>query len=132
MIQSVDSEKSAYMIDKECKKRDKVMPVLIEVNIGKEPNKDGALPEQIEELAEIISKLKNVKLKGLMAMAPYSTDPEKYRPYFREMKKIYDKLKKEHQDIDTLSMGMSESYKIAVEEGANMIRLGTAIFGKRD
>jgi hypothetical protein len=129
MIQTVDSKKIAKEINKRTKK---LMPILIEVNIGEEPNKDGCMPKDVKVLVEMISKLKNLKLKGLMTMAPYFRDPEKSRKYFKKTKKLFDELKKSYKDIDTLSMGMSDSYKVAIEEGATMIRLGTVIFGKRN
>ncbi|MBD3163928.1 YggS family pyridoxal phosphate-dependent enzyme [Candidatus Woesearchaeota archaeon] len=130
MIQTVDSEKLAMEIDKQCSKIKKLMPVLIEVNIGKEKNKSGCLPEDVERIAHKISTLKNLRLRGIMAMAPYFRSPEKARPYFRKARQLFDRLKSAYH-LDILSMGMSGSYKIAVEEGATMVRIGTAIFGNR-
>lgn len=129
VIETVDSLETAKEIEKKAKKP---FPVYIEINIGKEQNKTGVMPEKAEALIEDISKSKNIKIVGLMAMAPYFDNPEKTRPYFKEMKRLFDKLKKHYPDIKTLSMGMSGSYKVAVEEGANLIRLGTAIFGERN
>ena len=131
MIQTIDSEKIAKEVNNRCKNINKIMPVLIEVNIGKESNKSGCMPKDVSKLAESISKLNNIKLKGLMTMAPYFKDPEKSRPYFKKTKQLFDKMKKKFPKIDTLSMGMSDSYKIAIEEGATMVRLGTIIFGER-
>ena len=130
MIETVDSAKIAEEIDKRCKNIGKIMPLLIEINIGKEKNKSGCMPEDAKALIKEISALKNIGIKGLMAMAPFFDDPEKDRPYFREMKKIFDNLK-EGYDLTILSMGMSDSYKIAVEEGATLVRIGTGIFGPR-
>jgi len=128
MIETVDSLKIAKEIDK---KTSKVMPILIEVNSGKEKSKNGCMPEDVEKLVEECSKLKNIKVKGLMTMAPYFEDPEKDRPYFKETKKLFDNLKEKY-DLSILSMGMSHSYKVAIEEGATMVRLGTIIFGSRE
>ncbi len=128
VIETVDSLDIAKEIDKRTKKQ---IPTYIEVNIGKETKKTGVLPENLEILIEEISKLKNVKITGLMTMAPFFEDIEKIRPYFKEMKRLFDKIHKKYPSIAILSMGMSDSYKIAIEEGANLIRLGTAIFGRR-
>jgi len=134
MIQTVDSLKIAKEIDKRCRAINKIMPILIEVNIGKEENKSGCMPEDVEKIAIEISNLKNIKIKGLMTMGPVFDNPEKYRPYFKEMKKIFDKIKEKRipdTDMELLSMGMSDSYKIAAEEGANMVRIGAGIFRGR-
>jgi pyridoxal phosphate enzyme (YggS family) len=132
MIQTIDSKKIADDINKECKKENKIMSVLIEVNIAKEKTKKGCLPDKVIDLADYILKLPSLELKGLMTMAPYFSNPEKSRPYFKKARKIFDKLRLKNPSIDTLSMGMSDSYKVAIEEGATMIRLGTAIFGSRN
>ena len=134
MIQTVDSLNVAKEIDKRCKDISKIMPILIEVNSGKEENKDGCMPENVESLIKEISKLKNLKVKGLMTMAPFFDDPEKDRPFFRLTKRLFDKIKglnMPNVDMETLSMGMTDTYKIAIEEGSNMIRIGTKIFGPR-
>jgi len=129
MIETVDSVEIAVAIDKACAEIEKVMPVLIEVNSGKEENKSGILPQNLEFLIKDIVGFKNIKLSGLMTMGPMLKNPEDYRPYFRETKKLFDKIKPT-LDIKYLSMGMSDSYRIAIQEGANLIRIGTAIFGK--
>ena len=134
MIQTVDSLNVAKEIDKRCKNISKIMPILVEVNSGKEENKDGCMPENVEPLIKEISKLKNLKVKGLMTMAPFFDDPEKDRPFFRLTKRLFDKIKglnMPNVDMETLSMGMTDTYKIAIEEGSNMIRIGTKIFGPR-
>ncbi|MBW2975662.1 YggS family pyridoxal phosphate-dependent enzyme [Candidatus Woesearchaeota archaeon] len=134
MIQTVDSLDIAKEINKRCQDIKKIMPVLIEVNSGKEPNKNGVMPEHAENLIREISSLKNINVKGLMTMAPYFDDPEKDRPYFRLTKTLFEKIKAlniPNTDIKILSMGMSHSYKTAIEEGANMVRIGTRIFGSR-
>jgi len=132
MIQTVDSVKIAKEIDKRCGDIGKVMPVLIEVNSGKEENKSGCMPEDVIDLIKEISSLENIKVKGLMTMAPYFEDAEKDRSYFKETKKIFDEIKKlniPNVKMEILSMGMTHSYKIAIEEGANMVRVGTKLFG---
>jgi uncharacterized pyridoxal phosphate-containing UPF0001 family protein len=106
------------------------------VNIGSETTKAGVPPEyaQIEHLVREMSVLEHLRVEGLMTMGPFSGDPENSRPYFRETKKIFDaiaSLSIPNVTMGTLSMGMSNSYKVAIEEGANMIRLGTIIFGER-
>ena len=134
MIETVDSLKLAKEIDKRCKDITKVIDVLIEVNIGKEENKSGCMPEEISGLIKEISTLPNIKVKGLMTMAPYCDNPEKDRPYFKKTKELFDKISSSNipnTDMEILSMGMSDSYKIAIEEGATMVRIGTKLFGSR-
>ncbi|MDP7323576.1 MAG: YggS family pyridoxal phosphate-dependent enzyme [Candidatus Woesearchaeota archaeon] len=134
MIQTVDSLKIAKEINNKCRGLEKVMPVLVEVNSGEEGNKAGCMPDKVEELVRGVARLNNVKVKGLMTMAPYFDDAEKDRPYFKKTKELFDKLKElkvENISMDILSMGMSGSYKVAIEEGATMVRLGSGIFGER-
>jgi pyridoxal phosphate enzyme (YggS family) len=135
MIESVDSLEIASEIDRKSAQIGKTMPVLIEVNSGREPQKPGVLPEDVERLAREISRLGNIEVMGLMTMGPRSGNPEDYRPYFAETKKIFEGikgLKLPNVDMRYLSMGMTNSYLVAVEEGANIIRIGTRIFGERD
>jgi pyridoxal phosphate enzyme (YggS family) len=134
MIETVDSLEIAKEIDRKCAQIDKIMPILIEVNSGKEPQKSGVLPEDVEQLVREISGFKNVKVMGLMTMGPRFGNPENSRPYFVETRRIFDKIKgmKLHNvELRYLSMGMTNSYKVALEEGANIIRIGTKIFGER-
>lgn len=135
MIETVDSIELAEEIDKRCAQIDKVMPVLIEINSGREKQKTGVLPEKAAQLIREVSSLPNLRITGLMTMGPRSGDPEDSRPYFRETKKVFEKIKKlnlPHVEMRYLSMGMTNSYKIAIEEGANMVRIGSKIFGERD
>ena len=135
MVETVDSVEMAKEIDKRCGQIGKVMPVLIEVNSGREEQKSGVLPEDTEKLIRDISGLQNIKVMGLMTMGPFSGNPEDARPYFVETKKIFDKIRElglSNVEMKYLSMGMTNSYKVALEEGANMIRIGTKIFGERD
>jgi len=135
MIESVDSLEIAGEIDKKCAQIGKIMPVLLEVNSGREPQKSGVLPEDAEQLVRRISVLENVKVMGLMTMGPRLGNPEDFRPYFAETRRIFERikaLKLPNVEMTYLSMGMTNSYKVAIEEGANIIRIGTRIFGERD
>ncbi|MCP4652982.1 MAG: YggS family pyridoxal phosphate-dependent enzyme [Candidatus Omnitrophica bacterium] len=135
VIQTLDSFKLARLINAESHKIGKVMPVLVEVNVAREPQKGGIFPDQVEEFIQQVLNLKNIKLIGLMMMGEWSQNSKDLRPQFKEAKNLFDKIGQLHKDkLDWkyLSMGMSESYKVAIEEGANMVRLGTAIFGQRN
>lgn len=123
-IQSVDSLRLAQEIDKEAKKINKVQKILVQINIGREPQKTGILPEETENLIKEVTGLTNLQICGLMAIAPYFDNSEKARPYFKEMKKIFDTF----PGLTYLSMGMSQDYQIALTEGSNMVRIGSALF----
>ncbi|MGD1118666.1 MAG: YggS family pyridoxal phosphate-dependent enzyme [Dehalococcoidales bacterium] len=134
MIETVDSLELAAEIDKRCAQINKTLPILIEVNSGRETQKSGVLPEDAEKLLREISGLKNVRVAGLMTMGALTDRAEDSRPFFQETKKLFDRLKKMDipgTEMRYLSMGMSGSYRIAIEEGANMVRIGTRIFGER-
>jgi pyridoxal phosphate enzyme (YggS family) len=138
VIQTVDSLRKANEINKRVEAAGKTqIPVLIEINIGSEITKAGLPPdyEIIESLIDEISNLKHIKVEGLMTMGPTTGNPEDIRPYFKKTKEIFDKIKAlniANIDMKTLSMGMSNSYKVAIEEGSNMVRLGTILFGPRE
>jgi len=135
MIETVDSMKLAKEIDKSCQKIGKVMSILIEINSGEESQKAGVMPEDAVPLIEEMSTLKNIKIMGLMTMGPFTGDPEDARPFFIKTREIFKKLKDmnlPNVEMTCLSMGMSNSYTVALEEGANMVRIGTKIFGERD
>lgn len=135
MIETVDSVEIAGEIDKRCAQIGKVMPVLIEINSGREEQKSGVFPEKAEQLVREISSLQNIRVKGLMTMGPRFGNPEDSRPCFVETKKIFEKLKNlnlPNVEMRYLSMGMTNSYKIAIDEGANIVRIGSKIFGERD
>ena len=135
MIETVDTFEIASEIDKKCKSMDKTMRILVEINSGREPQKSGVLPENAEKLIREISKLNNIKIEGLMTMGPRFGNPEDSRHYFKETKVLFDQIKNlnlPNMEMKYLSMGMSNSYKIAVEEGANIVRIGSAIFGARE
>ena len=142
LIQTVDSLKLAQEIDKRVRKSGKeFISVLLEINIGSEFSKYGIRPAEhqdfetyMEELAMEVSLLPHIRLEGLMTMGPLTGDPENVRPYFKNVKKIFDNLTRldlNRVNMKYLSMGMTNSYKVAIEEGANVVRIGTAIFGPR-
>ena len=135
MIETVDSVQIAKEIDKRCAQIGKAMPVLIEINSGREKQKAGVFPEEAEQLIREISAYPNIRVMGLMTMGPRFGNPEDSRPYFVETKRIFDKVKKiilHNVEMKYLSMGMTNSYQIALEEGANVVRIGSKIFGERD
>ena len=134
MIETVDSMKLAREIDKCSQKIGKIMPILIEVNSGEESQKAGVLPEDVQPLIDEMRALKNIKIKGLMTMGPFTGDPEDSRPNFQRTREIFERLKEMELpgvEMDVLSMGMSNSYRVALEEGANLVRIGTKLFGER-
>jgi pyridoxal phosphate enzyme (YggS family) len=135
MIETVDSTEIAAEIDKRCAQIGKVLPVLIEINIGREPQKSGVYPENAATLIATMSKFQNIRVMGLMTMGPPVVRPEESRRYFREMKELFERIKRmalPDVEMKYLSMGMTDSYFIALEEGANIIRLGNKIFGERE
>ncbi|QEE15790.1 YggS family pyridoxal phosphate-dependent enzyme [Promethearchaeum syntrophicum] len=127
MIQSIDSIKLAQKLNNACAELKKIMPILIEINIGAEISKGGINQENLFDLVEHIKSLKNLKLRGLMCIPPFN---ENSKNFFKKMKTLFDKYKKDY-NLDILSMGMSGDYRVAIAEGGNMVRIGTAIFGKR-
>jgi pyridoxal phosphate enzyme (YggS family) len=134
MIETVDSIRIAEEIDKRSAQIAKIMPVLLEINSGREPQKFGVLPENLESLIRDLSALKHIEVHGLMTMGPLFGNPKSARPYFIETRKCYEHLKSlalPNIRMRFLSMGMSNTYPIAIEEGANIIRIGTKIFGPR-
>ncbi|NPE29861.1 YggS family pyridoxal phosphate-dependent enzyme [Methanococcoides sp. SA1] len=133
VIQSVDSLKLIQDIDRKAEAIDKVQKVFLQVNIGNEPQKFGFSSDEIGQVIPQIRSLKNVQVKGLMCIPPF-VSPEQTRSYFKKMKALFDELKQVDQDnidIQELSMGMSNDYRVAIEEGATMVRVGSAIFGNR-
>ncbi len=135
-IQTVDSVELAEALNKRAEVIDKKMSVFIEINIGSEITKSGIPPDYktLERLVIHISRMNHLKLEGLMTMGPLTGRAEGVRPFFRKAKMFFDKLKSlniDNVDLKYLSMGMSNSYRVAIEEGANMVRLGTVIFGNR-
>ena len=135
MIESVHSEKLAAEINRLCEKSGKVMDILLEVNIGNEESKSGFSPLELEENVLKISKMPFVRIKGLMAIPPICENNEKNRQYFEDLSKLFIDIKtkiKDNVDMVYLSMGMSGDFEEAIECGANIVRIGTALFGQRD
>ncbi len=142
VIQTVDSLEKATAIDKRVERaRKKIVPVYIEINIGSEFSKAGIKPaehepfdEYMEKLVRDMSELEHLRVEGFMTMGPRFGNPEDARPYFRRTRKIFQRIKGldlQNVDMKYLSMGMSNSYRVAIEEGSNMVRIGTVIFGER-
>jgi PLP dependent protein len=134
MIETVDSLEMARELEKECAHLARVMPVLIEINSGEEAQKFGVSPDDAVAMAQEIARLEQIKLMGLMTMGPRFGDPEESRPYFVKTREIFDKIKAldlPGVEMRYLSMGMTNSYKVAIEEGANIVRIGSKIFGER-
>lgn len=134
MIETIDSWQLAELLDRHCAVEGKTMSVLIEINSGKEPSKTGVLPEKIDEFVLKINELPNLRVQGLMTMGPRFGDPEDARPYFQATKAAFDRLNKTkipNVEMRYLSMGMSNSYQVAIEEGANIVRIGSKLFGER-
>lgn len=135
MIHSVDSLRLAETIQQEAGKLDLIMPVLIEVNIAREESKFGVSPEETEELVRQVAQLPNLRVEGLMTIAPFVEIAERNRVYFSNLRKLYVDIKSKNIDnvnMCNLSMGMTGDYEIAIEEGATLVRVGTGIFGERN
>jgi len=135
LIQSVDSLHLAQEISKRASEERKTAEVLIEVNTSGEPSKYGVKPVEVSGLVEEISRLKNIRVKGLMTVGLLTEEIDKVRPCFVKLRNIFESLKslkKENVEMRYLSMGMSSDFEVAIEEGANLIRIGTAIFGARN
>ena len=134
LIHSVDSIELAQEIQKNAAKVNKVMDILIQVNVSGEESKFGIDPGEVEGFIHTIKTFPNIKVRGLMTIAPNSGDNNEIRKVFKGLYKIFIDIKQENTDnvhMDTLSMGMSNDFEIAIEEGANLVRIGSAIFGKR-
>jgi pyridoxal phosphate enzyme (YggS family) len=134
MIQTLDSRKLAMELQRHCTRANCTMDVLIEVNSAREPQKSGVMPEELEDFLKEIQALDRILVKGLMTMGPLLDDMEQIRPFFRLTKELFDRIRTKNYlnvEMKILSMGMSDSYRIAIEEGANMVRIGTKIFGPR-
>ena len=135
LIHTVDKVKRAKEINKQAAKLGKIQDILLQINIAQEATKSGAQAPDILNLARETSKFENIRVKGLMCMPPFFADPEAARPYFKAVKEISLKIEKENLpnvSMVHLSMGMSNDFAVAVEEGATLVRVGTAIFGSRD
>ena len=134
MIETVDSIEIAGEIDKRCQQIGKIMPVLVEINSGREAQKAGVQPENATELIAGMAALNNIRVMGLMTMGTATGGAEELRANFRETRRLFERLQSIVQpnlEMRYLSMGMTDSYKIALEEGANIVRIGSKIFGER-
>jgi pyridoxal phosphate enzyme (YggS family) len=134
LIHSVDSLKLARELDKQAEKIDKIQDILVQVNIAQEDTKSGISAEEAPELISEISHLTNLSVKGLMTMPPYFYQPEKVRPFFVALRELRDQIREKsisNVSMEELSMGMTGDFEVAIEEGATLVRIGTAIFGKR-
>ena len=135
LIHSVDSIKLAKEIEKEAVKKNVIVNILVQVNVANEDTKFGLDTDEVIELVEQISKLSNIKIKGLMTIAPFVENPEDNRGYFSQLKQLSLDIKSkniDNVDMSILSMGMTNDYEVAIEEGATMVRVGTGIFGERN
>lgn len=135
VIETVDRLKIARALDTHAGRLNKILDILIQVNVSKEPQKSGVVPDKTEKLLEDIAPFTHLNVRGLMTMPPYGRDPEASRPWFRELRQISKRLADKGLFADNnaveLSMGMSGDFTVAIEEGATLIRVGTAIFGPR-
>jgi pyridoxal phosphate enzyme (YggS family) len=135
LIHSVDTLKLARELDKQSHKINKIQEVLIQVNISEEASKSGVNVKDTYNLLKDISLLENLSVKGLMTMPPYFNAPEKVRPYFAALRGLRDRLEQQgllNMSLSELSMGMTGDFEVAIQEGATLVRIGTAIFGKRE
>ena len=132
LIESVDSERLLALLDEEAGRIGKLQDVLLQLNIAKEEQKTGFTKEEYLAVLEKLGDFKNIRLRGLMVIAQACTDIEETRPVFAAGYRAFCRLKETYPEIDCLSMGMSNDYTVAIEEGANMVRVGTALFGQRD
>ena len=132
LIESVDSERLLALINDEAGRIGKVQDILLQLNIAKEEQKTGFTKEEYLAVLEKLGDFKNIRLRGLMVIAQACTDIEETRPVFAAGYRAFCRLKETHPKVDCLSMGMSNDYTVAIEEGANMVRVGTALFGQRD
>ncbi|MGI6328463.1 MAG: YggS family pyridoxal phosphate-dependent enzyme [Dethiobacteria bacterium] len=131
LIHSLDSIKLAGAIQKEAEKNNTVANVLLQVNIGGEKSKYGFFWEEVQDALVELTKLHHLKVLGLMGIAPFVEDPEEVRPYFRRLYSLFREINLPGIEMKYLSMGMSNDFEVALEEGANMIRVGTSLFGSR-
>jgi pyridoxal phosphate enzyme (YggS family) len=135
LIHSVDSLKLARELNTYAQKNDKIQSILVQVNVAREDTKSGIYVENTIELLKNISQLENISVRGLMTMPPFFNAPEKVRPFFAALRKLRDEIRAEgipNIAMEELSMGMTGDFEAAIEEGATMVRIGTAIFGERD
>ena len=134
VIETVDDEDLAAVLDRKAAEANRRVGVMIQVNVGEEPQKSGTPPQRAEKLAAVVRELPNLKLMGLMTMPPFFDQPERARPFFAALRQLRDSMMKKGlltPDMGELSMGMTGDFEVAVEEGATLVRIGTALFGPR-
>lgn len=134
LVETVDSLDLGRELDKRAAAAGRTLEILVEVNSGREPQKAGVMPDDAEALVRALSALPRLRVLGLMTMGPFEGDPEDSRPYFKETRRVFDALEAAAVpgvEMRLLSMGMSHSWRVAVDEGATLVRLGTALFGPR-
>ena len=134
MIHSVDSLRLAQQIEQEADKLDLIVSILLEVNVAEEETKYGFSSLEVQDAVEKIAIMPHIRIKGLMTSAPYTTNPEENRKYFQKLSKLCIDIQKKNLDnvtMEILSMGMTNDYEVAVEEGATHVRVGTGVFGER-
>lgn len=135
LIHSVDSLRLAEAIDKEAEKKGVIANILIEVNVAKENTKFGLMPEEVDDFIDQVKNFPHIQVEGLMTIAPFVSNPEENRPIFARLRELSVDIRKKNVDninMSVLSMGMTNDYQVAIEEGATMVRVGTGIFGARD
>lgn len=135
LIHSVDSIRLLETINKEAAKKGRIVKVLLEVNVAREESKFGLLPEEVLDFVDEISRFQNVEVHGLMTIAPFVDDPEQNREHFANLRKLFVDIREKNINnviMNVLSMGMTNDFEVAIEEGATMVRVGTAIFGERN
>ena len=135
LIHSVDSVRLAETIEQEAAKKDVIVPILVEVNVAEEDSKFGLKVNEVLSIIEEISRFPHIRIKGLMTIAPYVENPEENRPVFARLRKLSVDIAEKNIDnvsVEILSMGMTNDYEVAIEEGATMVRVGTGIFGERN
>lgn len=135
LIHSVDSIRLLETIDTEARKKGCVQPVLLEVNVAKEESKFGLMPEEVLDFVDESARFQNIRIDGLMTIAPFVENPEANREHFASLHKLFVDIRKKkvnNVNMNVLSMGMTNDFEVAIEEGATMVRIGTAIFGERN
>lgn len=131
LLHSLDRLSLAREIQRQCEKKGTQLSALVQLNIGKEPTKSGIFEEDLQRFLQDVSVMRRIRLKGLMAIPPAAFQADDNRPYFEKMRKLFDRCKAEYPEFEYLSMGMSDDFEAAIEEGSNVVRIGTAVFGAR-
>lgn len=131
LIHSLDRLSLAQEMERQCTIKGTRLSALVQLNIGKEPTKSGIFEEDLERFLQDVSEMRSICIKGLMAIPPVAFDVDDNRPYFAKMRNLFDRYKTEYPQFEYLSMGMSDDFEAAIEEGSNVVRIGTAVFGAR-